>query len=118
MQGFLRRQVFRLRFREMLKNTFCHINGIGEKSERKLWDLGILRWDDAANAVGDYPSIKNFEILKVAIEESRFQLELRNPKFLPRALAQLKSGEYFQNFVILWLTSILKPMEQPGLRSV
>jgi uncharacterized protein len=82
----------------MLKNTFCHINGIGEKSERKLWDLGILRWDDAANAVGDYPSIKNFEILKVAIEESRFHLELRNPKFFAAGLSATEIWRIFSEF--------------------
>ena len=28
----------------MIKNTFCHIPGIGEKSERQLWDNGLDSW--------------------------------------------------------------------------
>jgi uncharacterized protein YprB with RNaseH-like and TPR domain len=30
----------------MIKNTFCTLEGIGEKSERKLWKDGILTWKD------------------------------------------------------------------------
>jgi hypothetical protein len=29
----------------MLQHTFCHIPGIGMKTERKLWEAGITRWD-------------------------------------------------------------------------
>lgn len=29
----------------MLKNTFCHIPGIGKKAESYLWSLGMLSWD-------------------------------------------------------------------------
>jgi uncharacterized protein YprB with RNaseH-like and TPR domain len=28
----------------MLQHTFCHIPGIGMKTERKLWEAGITRW--------------------------------------------------------------------------
>lgn len=30
----------------MIKNTFCILDGIGEKSERRLWSEGILTWED------------------------------------------------------------------------
>jgi uncharacterized protein YprB with RNaseH-like and TPR domain len=30
----------------MLKNTFVHIPGIGDQTERRLWDGGIISWDD------------------------------------------------------------------------
>jgi hypothetical protein len=29
----------------MLQHTFCHIPGIGMKTERKLWEAGITSWD-------------------------------------------------------------------------
>ncbi len=29
----------------MLQHTFCHIPGIGMKTERKLWDAGITSWE-------------------------------------------------------------------------
>ena len=31
----------------MLRNTFCHIPGINEKTERNLWAAGITSWDSA-----------------------------------------------------------------------
>lgn len=30
----------------MLKNTFCHIQGIGEKHENSIWRSGVLNWED------------------------------------------------------------------------
>lgn len=30
----------------MLRNTFLHVPGVGEKTERKLWENGIHTWDD------------------------------------------------------------------------
>ena len=29
----------------MLRHTFCHIPGIGEKTERQLWSAGLTTWD-------------------------------------------------------------------------
>ncbi len=34
----------------MIKNTFCLLDGIGEKLERRLWREGILTWDDFIGA--------------------------------------------------------------------
>lgn len=30
----------------MLKRTFCHLRGIGAKTERRLWDAGVRTWED------------------------------------------------------------------------
>ena len=32
----------------MLRNTFCHIEGVGPKTERRLWQGGVRRWEDAS----------------------------------------------------------------------
>lgn len=29
----------------MLRHTFCHIPGVGEKTERRLWDAGLTSWE-------------------------------------------------------------------------
>mgnify|MGYP003586518469 CR=1 FL=1 len=34
----------------MLQNTFLHIPGIGETTERKLWNAGIVSWSDFVGA--------------------------------------------------------------------
>jgi uncharacterized protein len=31
----------------MLTNTFCHIDGIGKRTESRLWSAGITSWDSA-----------------------------------------------------------------------
>jgi uncharacterized protein YprB with RNaseH-like and TPR domain len=34
----------------MLERTFCHLSGIGEVTERRLWDQGLTSWDELAAA--------------------------------------------------------------------
>jgi uncharacterized protein YprB with RNaseH-like and TPR domain len=34
----------------MIKNTFCILDGIGEKLERRIWKEGILTWEDFAGS--------------------------------------------------------------------
>ena len=33
----------------MLRNTFCHIPGVGLKTERQFWSAGLRSWDDVAS---------------------------------------------------------------------
>src|SRR4051812_26401782 len=37
----------------MLRNTFCHLPGVGEKTERGLWALGITSWEAAVRPKAD-----------------------------------------------------------------
>ena len=34
----------------MIRNTFCILEGIGEKLEKRIWKEGILTWEDFTNA--------------------------------------------------------------------
>ena len=34
----------------MLRHSFCHLKGIGTKTERKLWQSGIRTWEELAEA--------------------------------------------------------------------
>ena len=34
----------------MLRSTFCHIPGIGPKTERQLWAAGLRSWPKACDA--------------------------------------------------------------------
>jgi uncharacterized protein YprB with RNaseH-like and TPR domain len=36
----------------MILNTFCILNGIGEKLEKRLWRTGVLTWDDFIKSAG------------------------------------------------------------------
>ena len=33
----------------MLQNTFCHIPGIGTKTEQRMWSAGVLSWEAASD---------------------------------------------------------------------
>ena len=37
----------------MLKSTFCHMPGIGAKTERRLWSAGIVSWQEACARARD-----------------------------------------------------------------
>lgn len=34
----------------MIRNSFCTLDGIGEKLERRLWEQGVLTWEDFRNS--------------------------------------------------------------------
>jgi hypothetical protein len=60
--------------KEMLRNTFCHIPGIGPKRERRLWSSGFRFWEDCSGApslplpreaVDPFQDVVNLETLLV-----------------------------------------------------
>ncbi|MGO9117521.1 MAG: ribonuclease H-like domain-containing protein [Desulfomonilaceae bacterium] len=70
----------------MLKNTFCHIPGIGETSERNLWSSGVLCWDDVLRAASTGLSRKGHALLKRQIAESFARLKDNNPRYFVNSL--------------------------------
>lgn len=69
----------------MLQHTFCHINGIGARSEKELWARGARSWEDAAE--GRFQASRPFkEFLRRRIEESMEQLEAGNARYFGKAL--------------------------------
>ena len=77
----------------MLRNTFCHIPGIGERSERSLWSRGILCWDDVLNTDSIRLSKKRHQLLKSQIQESIAHLKDNNPKHFTDSLP---SSDYWR----------------------
>ena len=77
----------------MLRNTFCHIPGIGERSERSLWSRGILCWDDVLNIDSIALSNKRHQFLKSRIQESIAHLKDNNPKHFTDSLP---SSDYWR----------------------
>ncbi len=82
----------------MLLHTFCHIAGIGKKTENKLWDNGIVSWDKwpekppvrlPNSIVSEIP-----EILEASLEA----LENNNPAFFTERLASSDHWRIFPHF--------------------
>lgn len=74
----------------MLQHTFCHINGIGSKSEEKLWEHGVHTWDELTPAHYNLlPGQARMEIRNV-LKLSREALQANNPTFFA---SRMKTGE-------------------------
>jgi uncharacterized protein len=82
----------------MLKNTFHHIRGIGATTERRLWEAGILSWEDLLNGGTPLLSRKKRETLSAAIEESSQYLEARNPHYFGQRLPSNQCWRLFKDF--------------------
>ncbi len=77
----------------MLKNTFCHIPGVGEKFERILWGKGILSWD----SIGKSPSAGKLPF-KSHLAESLCELEKGNPRYFADLLPAKEHWRLFTEF--------------------
>ncbi len=69
----------------MLKNTFCHIPGIGAKTERRMWEEGVLTWNEALKGIPF--ALKRAHSLEARVEESLIQLERGNPAYFSNLLS-------------------------------
>lgn len=82
----------------MLRNTFCHIQGIGLKSEFKLWRRGILSWDDAMKADSiDFVRTPGF-LLKRRVQESMACLDGRDLSYFAETLPTNEQWRLFGEF--------------------
>jgi len=82
----------------MLQNTFCHVPGIGLKTERKLWESGILSWYDLMRAASGDCRLKNLNRLEYYLEESIRRLEEGDSVYFARALPSSEAWRLFPEF--------------------
>jgi len=80
----------------MLKNTFCHIPGVGEKFERSLWGRGILSWD-SLDGNPKSPSIRT-PSFQSHLAESLGELEKGNPRYFADLLPAREHWRLFNEF--------------------
>lgn len=80
----------------MLKNTFCHIPGVGLKTERRLWERGVVNWD---SPLGDFKLKRTAEgVFRSVLDESRLSLADGDPAFFDRLLPAKESWRVFSEF--------------------
>ena len=77
----------------MLTSTFCHITGIGQATERTLWESGILYWQDLMEHPTCVARVSEHEICTV-LEQSNHALET-DPTFFT---TQLKTADVWRLF--------------------
>ncbi len=79
----------------MLRHTFCHLPGIGEKTERRLWAAGLTRWEDALdNTKSPVPRRLRTEVLR----ESATEYERANLKWFAGRLPPAETWRLFPDF--------------------
>ncbi|MBZ0221109.1 MAG: ribonuclease H-like domain-containing protein [Candidatus Methylomirabilis sp.] len=80
----------------MLKNTFCHIQGVGLKTERRLWENGIVNWD---SPLGHFKLRRTAEgTFQSVLDESRLRLADGDPAFFGKLLPPKESWRIFSDF--------------------
>ncbi len=84
----------------MLKNTFCHIPGIGAQTERRLWEAGLRSWDSVNDHTPAREIIpeKKRNLLEKYCSESAEQLAARNAGWFDGMLPSNQSWRLFGEF--------------------
>jgi hypothetical protein len=72
----------------MLTSTFCHAPGIGPGTELKLWDAGILSWDDALSASELPLTPAKLEALLPTVDASKEAYEREDWRWLAKNIPQ------------------------------
>lgn len=81
----------------MLQHTFCHLSGIGQKTESQLWQNGILSWGDWQDPPPiRLPGSSRAEIVP-GLEASLAALE-DNPLFFTKNLPAYEHWRIFSEF--------------------
>ena len=82
----------------MLRHTFCHIHGIGVKTEARLWQSGIRSWDEWHNPPGVSLSRRSLLEIPLIFEESLAALERRDPAFFGHRLSSSDQWRLYDDF--------------------
>ncbi len=82
----------------MLNNTFCHITGISEQLEIKLWDNLVISWEHLADAIDLPLSSNKLKTLKQAVLQSKEHLEKGNPLHFSQGLPSNQTWRLFPHF--------------------
>jgi uncharacterized protein YprB with RNaseH-like and TPR domain len=82
----------------VLENTFCHIPGIGAKTERELWNTGILTWETALDERAALPSARKRTALHRHAGESIARLERSDARYFGDRLPSREHWRLFTAF--------------------
>lgn len=82
----------------MLKNTFIHIPGIGDKTEKRLWDSGILDWDGFKKPFEIDLSHKKLGSIERFLKESKEHLKNNSPRYFDGLLPANQCWRMFPEF--------------------
>jgi len=82
----------------MLKNTFCHIPGIGVVTEKRLWADGIESWERALELGSTRMTPRRRETVARCVAESKIHEEGQNPRYFADRLPARLHWRLFPEF--------------------
>jgi uncharacterized protein len=82
----------------VLRQTFCHVPGVGLKAEERLWASGVTSWDALGDGMVEGVTARKREVLARHVEESRRQLAGKNPLFFVETLPSAEQWRLFPDF--------------------
>ena len=82
----------------MLKQSFSHIQGIGAKTEKSLWDNNINDWDTFLNTKNLPLSKNKVDFISQEIIKSENCIKNRSPKYFSDGLPSNQHWRLFSNF--------------------
>jgi uncharacterized protein YprB with RNaseH-like and TPR domain len=82
----------------MLRNSFCHLPGIGPVYERRLWSLGYDTWDSVLEGMSPGPAGRRFAGLADRLRESRLALDHEDAAFFSDRLPTDEHWRLFLEF--------------------
>lgn len=82
----------------MLENTFCHLSGIGLKTERHLWASGFPSWRSVCEDRPCPLGPKQAALLRSQIPESLAHLANNNPRYFQERLPSHQHWRMFPEF--------------------
>lgn len=80
----------------MIKNSFIFIPGIGQKTEQKLWEMGILSWDELEWC--DFSFIKNKKNVKKYIRNAHHAVLEKKTDFFATVLPPKEYWRLYKEF--------------------
>lgn len=83
----------------MLSQTFIFLNGIGESTERRLWECGIQTWDDflSTPVIPGIPAVRK-ALYDRDLERAIRELDARNARYFARLLKPRDHWRLFDTF--------------------
>ena len=82
----------------MLKNTFCHVPGVGTATEEKIWATGIPDWDHFKKPYPDGLPQNRIKTIENYIHQSTEHFDAGNPGYFARLLPSNQLWRLFPEF--------------------
>ena len=83
----------------MIRNTFCILEGIGEKLEKRIWKEGILTWEDFTNASELFGFSKERKrLFDESLSRNKSELDAGNAVYFSKKLKRREHWRLYDSF--------------------